>query len=53
MIDSNTSGMTKYQLSGFITQDPILHDYSVNLRNKKREVANLDHDWVIFNKRGL
>jgi hypothetical protein len=53
MIDSNTSTFTKYQLSGFITQDPILHDYSVNLRNKKREVANLDHDWVIFNKRGL
>jgi hypothetical protein len=53
MIDSNTSAFTRYQLSGFITQDPILHDYSVCLRNKKKEIANLDHDWVIFNKRGL
>jgi len=53
MIDSNTSTFTRYQLSGFITQDPILHDYSVCLRNKKKEIANLDHDWVTFNKRGL
>jgi hypothetical protein len=53
MLDSNSSATTQYQLSGFITQDPILQDYSVCLRNKKKESANLYHDWVIFNKRGL
>jgi hypothetical protein len=53
MIDSNSSATTQYQLSGFITLDPILQDYSVCLRNKKKEVANFDHDWVTFNKRGL
>jgi ubiquitin C-terminal hydrolase len=42
-----------YKLAGFISYDPLYVDYNVCLKNKAKEVKNNDHDWAIFNKRGM
>lgn len=52
VIDDNKSTST-YSLAGFVSQDPLMHDYNVCLKNKQKEKKHRDHDWIIFNKRGM
>ena len=41
---------SKYSLTGFITWDPIFSDYTVHMKNKKREDKKVD--WFLYNIRG-
>lgn len=43
---------TKFRLAGFIFNDPTASDYSVVLKNKKREQKD-EKDWIVFNKRNM
>ena len=51
MTKANKVESTWYDICGIVSQDPIFLDYTVHMKNKKRE--NAKYDWFVYNKRGI